>query len=77
MRSRVRVDDPMEETHAAAIARLEAGLEAVRSNVSELGEEVRYLRRGIVNRLVWAIVVLALALGGKDVFQMVFGYGVP
>lgn len=34
-----------------------------------LGEELRYLRRGIVNRLVWAIVILALALGGKDVLQ--------
>lgn len=71
MRSRHRVDDPLEETYAAAIARLETGLEAVRANVRDVGEEVRYLRRGIVNRLVWAIVVLALALGGKDVLQMV------
>lgn len=69
MRSRRRVDDPMEESYAAAVARLEEGLENLKGNVEDLGEELRYLRRGIVNRLVWAIVVLALALGGKDVLQ--------
>jgi hypothetical protein len=71
MRSRHRVDDPMEETRAAAIARLEAGVTNLQGIVADLGEELRYLRRGIVNRLVWAIIVLALALGGKDVLQSV------
>ncbi len=71
MRSRHKIDDPLEETHAAAVARLEEGLANLRRTVGELGEELRYLRRGIVNRLVWGIIVLALALGGKDVLQAV------
>lgn len=71
MRSRHKVDDPMEEPYGAAIARLEEGLRSLEIRVGDLGEELRYLRRGIVNRLVWAIVVLALALGGKDVLQAV------
>ena len=69
MPSRVKVDDPGEETHSAAIARLEEGLSSVKATVKEVQEELRYLRRGIVNRLVWAINGLALALNGKDVLQ--------
>ncbi len=71
MRSRHKVDDPWEETRGAAIARLEEGLLSVKGTVKEVQEELRYLRRGIVNRLVGAIIVLALALGGKDVLQSV------
>lgn len=73
MRSRHKVDEPMEESYAAAVARLEEGLGNLKGIVEGLGDELRYLRRGIVNRLVWAIVMLALALGGKDVLEAFLG----
>lgn len=63
------MDDPVEESYAAASARLEEGLTNFKANVEDRGEELRYLRRGILNRIVWTIVVLAIALGGKALLQ--------
>lgn len=67
-RRKENVND-VDAKHEAAIARLEEGLDGLKANVGNLWEELRYLRRGIVNRLIWAILVLALSLGGKDVLQ--------
>lgn len=61
----------MKDRESPTTARLEEALRSLEKRFEDLSEELRYLRRGVINRLVWAIVVLALALGGKDVLQAV------
>lgn len=50
-----------------SIAQLEERVAALGDSFDHLRDEVKYLSRGVVHRLVWVIIALALGLAGKDV----------
>lgn len=43
----------------------------VREDIREVREQALAAHLGLMRKLVWAIVLLALALGGKDVLQTI------
>jgi hypothetical protein len=49
------------------IAHLEERVQALQASFEHLRDEVNFLSRGVVHRLIWVIIALALALAGKDV----------
>jgi hypothetical protein len=45
----------------------------VREDLREVREQAIKAQTGLMRKLIWAVMVLGLALGGKDVLQAVIG----
>ena len=49
------------------MAHLEERVQGLQDSFDHLRDEVKFLSRSVVHRLLWVVIALALALAGKDV----------